>query len=149
MNNKNRKIITRILIIIMTLILIGIMIYSFITIKKVENIELSKEIKIYLNESYKNEKVKSKSPILGLLNFNFNNLNTISTNNLIYTNFMSSSQMNENEIDNIYKGKYLVPKKVYSNSSYYIENQNTNCYYYQNDLKIEEFNCNDICSKKY
>lgn len=144
--NKHRNIIVKILIIIMTLILICVMVYSFITIKKEENKEISKEIKIYLNDTYKNEKVKSKSPIYGLLNYNFEDLNTISTDQLIYTNFMSSSQMDETEIDSIYNGEFGINKSIYMESNKFISNPNTNCYFHQNILK-KEIDCKNICSK--
>ena len=98
-------------------------------------------------ESFKNENVASKSPLLGLLNYNFDTTENISTDMLIYTNMMSSSEMNEIGINSIYKGKYGLTKTEYIQSSRYVSNPQTNCYYYQNDLKQPGFNCNSICAK--
>lgn len=147
MNEQTSKIITNATIILSVVIIAGILIYAFGVINKQKDLEMVDEMYTYLNESFKNENVASKSPLLGLLNFNFNDAGNISTDKLIYTNMMSSSEMNQIGIDSIYKGKYGLTKSQYIQSSRYVSNPQTNCYYYQNDLKDSRFNCNSICSK--
>ena len=74
-------------------------------------------------------------------------INSLSTDMLIYTNMMSSSQMNDIGIDNIYKSEYGLTKNMYIQSNRYLSNPYTNCYYYQNVLKQSGFNCDSVCSK--
>lgn len=147
MNEQTSKIITNVTIVGAVLIIVAILIYAFGVINKQKDLEMVDEMYIYLNESFKNENVASKSPLLGLLNFNFDDAGSISTDKLIYTNMMSSSEMNDIGINSIYKGKYGLTKSEYIQSSRYVSNPQTNCYYYQNDLKNSQFKCDSICSK--
>ena len=121
--------------------------YALGVINKQQDVEVADEVYTYLNETFKNDNVASKSPLLGLLNYNFDNVENISTDKLIYTNMMSSSEMNNIGIDLIYKGEYGYTKSEYIQSSRYVSNPQTNCYYYQNVLKKPGFTCNSICSK--
>ncbi len=147
MNEEKNKLFTKILIIGTIVIVVGALLYAGIKISKESKIVMQEEIQEYLNESYKNENVASKSPLLGLLNYNFDELNSISTDMLIYTNIMSSSEMNNIGIDNIYKSEYGLTKNMYISSKKYLSNPYTNCYYYQNVLKQSGFNCDSVCSK--
>ena len=147
MNEQTSKIITNITIIGSLVIIIGVVLYALGVINKQQDVEVSNEVYTYLNETFKNDNVASKSPLLGLLNYNFDNVENISTDKLIYTNMMSSSEMNNIWIDLIYKGEYGYTKSEYIQSSRYVSNPQTNCYYYQNVLKKPGFTCNSICSK--
>lgn len=147
MSEETNKLFTKILIIGTVVVVTAVLIYAAIKINKESKIVMQEEIQEYLNESYKNENVSSKSPLLGLLNYNFDELNSLSTDMLIYTNMMSSSEMNDIGIDNIYKSEYGLTKKMYIGSSKYLSNPYTNCYYYQNVLKQSGFNCDSVCSK--
>lgn len=147
MSEKTNKLFTRILIIGTIVVVAVVLIYAAIKINKESKIVMQEEIQEYLNESYKNENVASKSPLLGLLNYNFDEINSLSTDMLIYTNMMSSSEMNDIGIDNIYKSEYGLTKSMYIGSSKYLSNPYTNCYYYQNVLKQSGFNCDSVCSK--
>lgn len=147
MNEQTSKIITNVTIIGSLVIIVGVVLYALGVINKQKDVEIADEVYTYLNETFKNENVASKSPLLGLLNYNFDNVENISTDKLIYTNMMSSSEMNNIGIDLIYKGEYGYTKTEYIQSSRYVSNPQTNCYYYQNVLKKSEFNCNSICSK--
>ncbi len=147
MNEQTSKIITNITIIGSLVIIIGVVLYALGVINKQQDVEVADEVYTYLNETFKNDNVASKSPLLGLLNYNFDNVENISTDKLIYTNMMSSSEMNNIGIDLIYKGEYGYTKSEYIQSSRYVSNPQTNCYYYQNVLKKPGFTCNSICSK--
>lgn len=147
MNDKTSKIITNLTIIVSVVIIIGISLYAYGVISNQKDLELVDEMYTYLNEAYKNDNVASKSPLLGLLNFNFDDAGNISTEKLIYTNIMSSSEMNDIGINSIYNGEFGLTKSEYIQSSRYVSNPQTNCYYYQNELKQSGFNCNSICSK--
>lgn len=147
MNEQTSKIITNITIIGSLVIIIGVVLYALGVINKQQDVEIADEVYTYLNETFKNDNVASKSPLLGLLNYNFDNVENISTDKLIYTNMMSSSEMNNIGIDLIYKGEYGYTKSEYIQSSRYVSNPQTNCYYYQNVLKKPGFTCNSICSK--
>lgn len=147
MNEQTSKIITNITIIGSLVIIIGVVLYALGVINKQQDVEVADEVYTYLNETFKNDNVASKSPLLGLLNYNFDNVENISTDKLIYTNMMSSSEMNNIGIDMIYKGEYGYTKSEYIQSSRYVSNPQTNCYYYQNVLKKPGFTCNSICSK--
>lgn len=146
MEDKN-KLFTKILIIGSIAIMAIALIYAAIKINKESKVVMQEEIQVYLNDTYKNDNVASKSPLLGLLNYNFDEINSLSADMLIYTNIMSSSEMNEIGIDNIYKSEYGLTKNMYIGSSKYISNPYTNCYYYQNVLKQSGFNCDSVCSK--
>lgn len=146
MNDKNNKIIS----IILVFIFIGVgvfLVFSISKIRKEEKVGLKEDILVFLNESYKNDSLSSKSVIYGLLNFNFDNLDSISTDNLIYSNMMSNSIMNDTGVDNIYMGEFNMSKNSYFNNSRYVSNPNMNCYYYQNVLKEKGYNCDSVCSK--
>lgn len=147
MNEQTSKIITNVTIIGSLVIIIGVVLYALGVINKQQDVEIADEVYTYLNETFKNDNVASKSPLLGLLNYNFDDVENISTDKLIYTNMMSSSEMNNIGIDLIYKGEYGYTKSEYIQSSRYVSNPQTNCYYYQNVLKKSEFTCNSICSK--
>ena len=146
MEDKN-KLFTKILIIGSIAIMAIALIYAALKINKESKVVMQEEIQVYLNDTYKNDNVASKSPLLGLLNYNFDEINSLSADMLIYTNIMSSSEMNEIGIDNIYKSEYGLTKNMYIGSSKYISNPYTNCYYYQNVLKQSGFNCDSVCSK--
>lgn len=147
MNEQTSKIITNVAIIGSVIVIVGILVYAFGVINKQKDLEMVDEVYTYLNESFKNNNVASKSPLLGLLNYNFTDAGNISTDKLIYTNMMSSSEMNQIGIDSIYKGKYGLTKSQYIQSSRYVSNPQTNCYYYQNELKNSNFKCDSICAK--
>lgn len=147
MNEQTSKIITNVTIIGSLVIIIAVVLYALGVINKQQDVEVADEVYTYLNETFKNDNVASKSPLLGLLNYNFDNVENISTDKLIYTNMMSSSEMNNIGIDLIYKGEYGYTKSEYIQSSRYVSNPQTNCYYYQNVLKKPGFTCNSICSK--
>ena len=147
MNEQTSKIITNVTIIGSLVIIIAVVLYALGVINKQQDVEIADEVYTYLNETFKNDNVASKSPLLGLLNYNFDNAENISTDKLIYTNMMSSSEMNNIGIDLIYKGEYGYTKSEYIQSSRYVSNPQTNCYYYQNVLKKPGFTCNSICSK--
>lgn len=147
MNKDTKQLITKISIGALVVLVVGVFIYAWTVISKESQLILQDEIKTFLNESYKNENVSSKSPLLGMLNYNFDNIETMSTDMLIYTNIMSSSEMNDIGIDNIYKGKFGLTKSMYIQSDRYLSNPNTNCYYYQDVLKKSGFNCASVCSK--
>lgn len=146
MSDEVKKKIINICIVVIVLVISIVIIISIFNLKKEEKIALEEDILNYLNETYKSDSVSSKSPIYGLLNYNFDNLNSISTDELIYANFMSFSIMNDTGIDSIYMGEYNMSKKSYLNSSKYVENPNLNCYYYQNILNQSGFNCDSVCS---
>ena len=105
MNREKNELFTKILIIGTIAVVATVLIYAGIKISKESNIVMQEEIQEYLNESFKNENVASKSPLYGLLNYNFEEINSLSTDMLIYTNIMSSSEMNNIGIDNIYKSE--------------------------------------------
>lgn len=147
MNREKNELFTKILIIGTIAVVAIALIYAGIKISKESNIVMQEEIQEYLNESFKNENVASKSPLYGLLNYNFDEINSLSTDMLIYTNIMSSSEMNNIGIDNIYKSEYGLTKNMYIQSNKYLSNPYTNCYYYQNVLKQSGFNCDSVCSK--
>lgn len=147
MNEQTSKIITNVTIIGSLVIIIAVVLYALGVINKQQDVAVADEVYTYLNETFKNDNVASKSPLLGLLNYNFDNVENISTDKLIYTNMMSSSEMNNIGIDLIYKGEYGYTKSEYIQSSRYVSNPQTNCYYYQNVLKKPGFTCNSICSK--
>ena len=147
MNREKNELFTKILIIGTIAVVAIALIYAGIKINKESNIVMQEEIQEYLNESFKNENVASKSPLYGLLNYNFDEINSLSTDMLIYTNIMSSSEMNNIGIDNIYKSEYGLTKNMYIQSNKYLSNPYTNCYYYQNVLKQSGFNCDSVCSK--
>ena len=147
MSEETNKLLTKFLILGTIILIAGVLIYAGIKISKETNIVMQEEIYEYLTETYKNENVASKSPLLGLLNYNFNEINSLSTELLISTNIMSSSEMNEIGIDNIYKSEYGLTKSMYIQSNRYISNPYTNCYYYQDVLKESGFNCSSVCSK--
>lgn len=145
MNNKNNKVIS--IILVLVFIVVGfVLVFSISKIRKEEKVGFKEDILVFLNDKYKNE-LASKSPIYGLLNFNFDNLNSISTDDLIYSNMMSNSIMNDTGIDSIYMGEYGKSKSSYYSDSRYVENPNMNCYYYQNILKEKGYNCDSVCSK--
>lgn len=144
--NKNNKVISIVLVIVFVIVFVFIG-FSIIKIKKEEMIGIKEEILVFLNETYKNDSLASKSSVYGLLNFNFDSLESISTDDLIYSNIMANSIMNDTGIDSIYNGEYNMNKSSYYSSSRYIENPNTNCYYYQDVLKEKGYNCDSVCSK--
>ena len=146
-NTNIQKIIIIATLSITAVVLVILFLYASSAINKQENIIYQDEIKAYLNETYKNENQASKSPLLGMLNFNFKNIENMSTEELIYTNLMSSSEMNEIGINNIYQQEFNMTKSEYIKSPRYLSNPYTNCYYYQNTLKKSGFNCDSVCSK--
>ena len=147
MNNYNNKKIINIALILIIVVIFGLFIFFIGKFKNNEKDGLSEEILVFLNETYKNDSVSSKSVIYGLLNFNFNSLESISTDSLIYSNMMSNSIMNETGIDSIYMGEFNISKNDYFSSNRYVDNPNMNCYYYQNNLNKKSFNCDSVCSK--
>lgn len=147
MSEDKNNLLTKILIYGTIIFFIGILLFAGIKISKESKNVMKEEILEYLTESFKNENVSSKSPLLGLLNYNFDEINSLSTDMLIYTNMMSYSEMNSIGIDNIYKSEYGLTKSMYIQSNKYLSNPYTNCYYYQNVLKQSGFNCDNVCSK--
>lgn len=147
MNKDNSKKIISI-VLIFVFICVGVLLVFFITkLGREEKKGLEEDILKYLNETYKVEGVSSKSPIYGLLNYNFDSLDSIGTDDLIYSNMMSYSLMNDDGIDSIYMGEYNMNKSSYLASNRYVDNPNMNCYYYQNVLNEKGYNCDSVCSK--
>ena len=146
MNDKNNKLIT--IIIVFVFIVVGIVIgFSLIKINKEEKVGIKDEILVFFNDKYKNDGLASKSPLYGLLNFNFSSLDNISTDDLIYSNMFSNSIMNDAGIDNIYMGEYNMSKSSYYSNVRFVSNPSMNCYYYQDVLKEKGYNCDTVCSK--
>lgn len=147
MNKDNSKKIISI-VLVLVFICVGVLLVFFITkLGREEKKGLKEDILKYLNETYKVEGVSSKSPIYGLLNYNFDSLDSIGTDDLIYTNMMSYSLMNDDGIDSIYMGEYSMNKSSYLASNRYVDNPNMNCYFYQNVLNEKGYNCDSVCSK--
>ena len=146
MNNK--KLITKIIIAIVIVALVIFSIYAYITVHK-SNIESEKlSLLTYLNNTYKNENLPSRSPIYGLLNYNFDEIDAskISTKVLNYTNMFYNSELNSTGVDKIYKDKTGKTKSEYESQSNYVYMKEANCYYHQNVLKDKNYNCDKICS---
>ena len=144
--DKSKKIIS--IVFIFVFICIGVFLVFFISkLSHEEKNGLEEDILRYLNETYKVDGVSSKSPIYGLLNYNFDNLDSILTDDLIYTNMMSYSLMNDDGIDSIYMGEYNMNRSSYLSSSRYVDNPYMNCYFYQNVLNEKGYNCDSVCSK--
>ena len=120
MNREKNELFTKILIIGTIAVVAIVLIYAGIKISKESNVVMQEEIQEYLNESFKNENVASKSPLYGLLNYNFEEINSLSTDMLIYTNIMSSSEMNNIGIDNIYKSEYGLTKNISNQINIYL-----------------------------
>ena len=89
MSEDKNNLLTKILIYGTIIFFIGILLFAGIKINKESKNVMKEEILEYLTESFKNENVSSKSPLLGLLNYNFDEINSLSTDMLIYTNMMS------------------------------------------------------------
>ena len=147
MEKKTKKIIIKVLIAICVVAFIALIIYTIVTVNKINNRREKEGILSYLNETYKNTKIPSNSPIYGFLNYNFESIDSNpSIDELINTNITINSKMNSVGVDNIYKSVYGVSKSNYVNNPRYISNPKTNCYYYQNKLNKKEFNCDEVCS---
>ena len=145
-SNNNRKIINIILILVFVVIF-SLLIFFIGKFNNKEKDVLREDIFVFLNETYKNDNVPSKSVIYGLLNFNFDSLEFIDTDDLIYSNMMSNSIMNETGVDSIYMGEFNMSKNGYFSNNRYVDNPNMNCYYYQNVLNKKGFNCDTVCTK--
>lgn len=144
---KNNNLIVKIILILCGLLFIGMMIYFYIEYSQTKDKTYKENIYSYLNNKYNNEYDKTKSPILGLLNYNFNEISTtLSIDSLIYTNLMSNSIMNDIGVNNIYKSLYGVTKDEYTKRSNYLLTPELNCYY-QKDKLNQNINCDNICSK--
>ena len=147
MNSNNYRKIINIILILVFVIIFSLLIFFIGKFNNKEKDVLREDIFVFLNETYKNENVPSKSVIYGLLNFNFDSLEFIGTDDLIYSNMMSNSIMNETGVDSIYMGEFNMSKNSYFSNLRYVSNPNMNCYYYQNVLKEKGYNCDSVCSK--
>ena len=139
MNNK--KIILKIIIACVVISIISFSIYAYITIHK-SNLESERiDLLTYLNNTYKNEVLPSRSPIYGLLNYNFDEIDPskISTKVLNYTNMFYNSELNSTGVDKIYKDKTGKTKSEYESQSNYVYMKEANCYYHQNVLKDKTY----------
>ena len=146
MNKKIIYLVIKILAGLLIVVCIGLGVYSYIKANNQVIEDEKNSIISYLSETYKDE-VYNASPLLGLLNFNFDNTSsTISIEKLVTSKLMSNSKMNDEGIDSIYRSKFGVTKSEYENKSNYMANPNGNCYYYQNVLKKSGYNCSSICS---
>ena len=146
MENKSKNLLIKSILIISAVIFLVIIIYFYISFKKTKEETNRERVFTYLTTTYKNDTLSSKSPLLGLLNYNFEEVpNTLSIDALIKSNLMASSKMNEIGVDNIYNDIYGMSKDEYMNKSNYLLNGNTNCYYRKNVLN-ENINCDNICS---
>ena len=146
MEKKTRDLIIRVIIILSVLVTVIILIYSYFKFKKTKDDTYKESIFTYLTTTYKDETLSSSSPLLGILNYNFDEVkNTLSVQSLINTNLMSSSKMNDVGVDNIYNSIYGISKSEYIKKPNYLSNGNNNCYY-QRDVLNKNFNCDSICS---
>ena len=146
MENKSKNLLIKSILIISAVIFLVIIIYFYISFKKTKEETNRERVFTYLTTTYKNDTLSSKSPLLGLLNYNFEEVpNTLSIDALIKSNLMASSKMNEIGVDNIYNDICGMSKNEYMNKSNYLLNGNTNCYYRKNVLN-ENINCDNICS---
>lgn len=146
MKKQTRDLLIKIILIVAIVCGLGISIYSYIKLEKTKEETYKENIFTYLTTTYKNKILSSASPLLGLLNYNFDTTNiTLSVEALINTNLMSSSKLNDIGVDNIYNSIYGMNRKDYISKSNYLSNGNNNCYY-QKDVLKKNLNCDNICS---
>ena len=130
MKKQTRDLLIKIILIVAIVCGLGISIYSYIKLEKTKEETYKENIFTYLTTTYKNKILSSASPLLGLLNYNFDTTNiTLSVEALINTNLMSSSKLNDIGVDNIYNSIYGMNRKDYISKSNYLSNGNKNCYY--------------------
>ena len=149
MSKEKKKLITKISIISLIVFLSVIAIYSYTKINKEVKYEYEQEILTYLNETYINEDLRSYSPIYGLLNYNFEEIDgsNVKKEILMFTNILINNEMTNEELNTIYKAKVGMSKEEYTSKSNYINIPSANCYYYQDVLKASGYNCKSVCAK--
>jgi len=149
MSKEKKKHIIKISVISLIIFLFIIAIYSYTIINKEVKYEYEQEILTYLNETYVNEDLRSYSPVYGLLNYNFDDIDGsgFSTEVLMFSNILINNEMTSEEMNSIYKSKVGMSKNEYINKSNYISIPSSNCYYYENVLNLSGYNCKSVCSK--
>lgn len=146
-----RKTRNKILAVILSLIALALIIIIIRTIVVVNNSKGNverDEIFKYLNNEYENVSIPSYSPVYGILNYSFDSINTSNTTmNFLYNSHMVYySELDSIAIDKIYNDKVGMTKNEYENSDDFIVLPKSNCYYHQNELKDDLFNCDELCN---
>jgi hypothetical protein len=146
--NKDKK--KKIIIIssIVLVIVLGVIVYLLINLNNKIKDTIETNTLNYLTTEYVSEDYGlSYSPLIGLLNYSFDDISTFTESfgilDLEYTNFFYHSIMSENDINNLYKSVFGKSKSEMDNI--YVESI-SNCYYNQKKLN-KSLNCDLICSK--
>lgn len=142
--DKKKKII--IICSIVLVIVLSLIIYFLVKLNNKVEKSIETDTLNYLTTSYvSSEYDLSYSPLIGLLNYNFDEIdsNQFSVLDLGYTNFFFHSIMSENDLDSLYRNVLGKSKnEVYD--SY--DKSVLNCYYNEKKQNIS-LNCDIICSK--
>lgn len=140
--DKKKKII--IISSIVLVIVLGVIVYLLLNLNNKIKESIETNTLDYLTTKYVSEDYDlSYSPLIGLLNYNFDAIDSFSVLDLEYTNFFFHSIMSDNDVNNLYKS--VLGKSKSEMDNIYIESI-SNCYYNQKKLNVS-LNCDLICSK--
>lgn len=143
-DNKKKKII--IICSIILAIILFLVIYFLVNLNNKIKESIETDTFNYLTTSYVSDEYNlSYSPLIGLLNYNFDEIssNQFSILDLGYTNFLFHSIMNEDDLNSLYKS-VLGKSKNEIYDSY--DKSVLNCYYNEKKQGIS-LNCDVVCSK--
>ena len=146
MNSKSIKsLIIKIVLFIIIITCIVLAVYAYKTILNSKYTMEEENLTNYINNQYKNSIIE-KSPIYGLLNYNFEEINpsNISNNILNNTNMFYNSEVETDKLDQIYKDIVGMSKSEYESNVVLLPEGN--CYYHQDQLKEKNYNCDKVCS---
>lgn len=140
--DKKKKII--IISSIVLVIVLGVIVYLLLNLNNKIKESIETNTLDYLTTKYVSEDYDlSYSPLIGLLNYNFDAIDSFSVLDLEYTNFFFHSIMSDNDVNNLYKS--VLGKSKSEMDNIYIESI-SNCYYNQKKSNVS-LNCDLICSK--
>lgn len=147
MSKKVRNIIIGSIITIILVVLVVLVVRAVNAINNSKN-EVEREALFkYLTEKYVDEDIPSHSPLYGILNYSFTKLEDNITMEFLHnSHLVQYGELNQVGIDNIYKKKYGLTKEEYINQSNFISSPTSNCYYHENVLNKEDYNCDQVCS---
>lgn len=143
-DNKKKKII--IICSIILAIVLFLVIYFLVNLNNKIKESIETDTFNYLTTSYVSDEYNlSYSPLIGLLNYNFDEIssNQFSILDLGYTNFLFHSIMNEDDLNSLYKSVLGKSKNEIYNS---YNKSVLNCYYNEKKQGIS-LNCDVVCSK--
>ena len=147
MSKKVRNIIIGSVIAIILIILVVLVVKAVNAINNSKNDVERNSVFKYLTETYVDEVIPSHSPLYGIMNYSFTKLeDNINMEFLHNSHLVSYSELNSVGVDNIYKNKFGLTKEQYINQPNYISSPTSNCYYNQDVLKKENYNCDTVCA---